>query len=193
MTKNEFLQRFNLKRLADSSHQYQYPGQLKHAAVLVLLIEKKNQDTCYLEVLLTKRAPHLRHHAGQICFPGGKTELFDTSLQQTALREAYEEIGLAHDNIEVIGQLHPYQTISGYLMTPIVALLKHKQTYNIDKNEVSEIFSVPLTHFLEEKNHLLVTTKKNNINHQVHFMPYRGQNIWGATAAILKDLTGHIM
>lgn len=192
MTKNEFLQRFNLKSLDDASHQYNHKGHLKNAAVLVLLHEQQIKNSQQLEILLTKRAIHLRHHAGQICFPGGKAEPSDTSYIATALRESYEEIGLQSKNVEVIGQLHPYQTVSGYIITPIVAFLKVEQTYTIDENEVSEILHVPLEHFLQQNNHFELTTLQNNVNHQVHFMPYLKHNIWGATAAIIKDLIIHI-
>ena len=125
-------------------------------------------------------------------FPGGKAELLDKSLIDTAMREAQEEIGLEYKNIEVIGQLHPYQTISGYIVTPIIAFITEQQSYLIDKNEVAEIFQVPLHHFLDTDNHHLISIMQKNCQHKVHFMPYQKYNIWGATAAMLKDLALHL-
>lgn len=188
MTKNEFLKRFQLHPLLASTHQYRYHSQLRQAAVLVPLVEEDG----LLKVLLTKRADHLKHHGGQISFPGGKVEDYDNDLTATAIREAQEEIGLLPSAIEVIGQLHPYQTITGFIVTPIVALISSDQEYTIDQNEVEEIFTVPLRHFLTSKNLQSVIVHHNGKPHPVHFMPYNGYNIWGATAAMLKDLATHI-
>ena len=187
MTKDEFLHKFKLRQLESSSHEYRYHSTLKKAAVLIAIID----DNKELKVLLTKRAAHLRHHGGQVSFPGGKNEPEDINLIATALREAQEEIGLSPNKVKVIGQLHPYQTISGYLVTPIIALIPNNQTYTKDENEVSEIFQVPLQHFLEIKNHQL-TVYHQGKPHQVPFMPYNQYNIWGATAAMLKDLARHL-
>ena len=115
MTKNEFLLRFNLLQLAESEHNYQHASPVKSAAVLIALVESENGEG--LQVLLTKRASHLRHHPSQVSFPGGKVEKEDISLIDTALREAYEEIGLSREAITVLGQLPPYQTISGFHCT----------------------------------------------------------------------------
>jgi|TARA_B110000908_G_C10250113_1_gene451461 8-oxo-dGTP pyrophosphatase MutT (NUDIX family) len=193
MTKNEFLHRFQLQSLSESTHSYQYNRQLKNAAVLIPIVEVelegKNKQ---LDILFTKRADHLTHHAGQVSFPGGKVEPFDGGLINTALREAQEEIGLNINEIEIVGQLHPYQTISGYIVTPIIAFISAKQNYIMDDNEVAEIFQVPLHHFLNTDNHHSINIVQKNSHHQVHFMPYQQYNIWGATAAMLKDLMIHL-
>jgi len=192
MTKNEFLHRFQLQKLSQSIHTYQYHSDLKSAAVLIPILEKKiNDNDTQLNILFTKRAEHLKHHGGQISFPGGKAEHFDDNLISTAIREAQEEIGLKTDTIEIIGQLHPYQTISGYIVTPIIAFVA-EQNFIIDHNEVSEIFQVPLHHFLNKDNHHSIHIRQKSIHHQVHFMPYQDYNIWGATAAMLKDLMVHL-
>jgi len=189
MTKEEFLLRFNLQGLVPSSHNYLHHQPLKSAAVLIGLVETENSG---LQVLLTKRASHLRHHPSQVSFPGGKAEQEDDSLTMTALREAQEEIGLTSRAVNVIGQLPPYQTISGYQVTPIIALVAKEQQYLMDPNEVSEIFQVPLQHFLNSSQHQIIVASKNGRQHNVHFMPYKHYNIWGATAAMLKDLINHI-
>ncbi|NQY64631.1 MAG: CoA pyrophosphatase [Alteromonadaceae bacterium] len=188
MTKNELLQRFQLNQLSESTHSYQHNGALKQAAVLIPLID--HQD--HMEVLLTKRAKHLTHHAGQVSFPGGKVELSDKSLAATAIREANEEIALPLNAAKIIGQLHPYQTISGYIVTPIVAIVEPDIQYKADKNEVAEIFQVPLSHFLKASNRQTITVQQQGRSHQIHFVPYKNYNIWGATAAMINDLAEHI-
>ncbi len=190
MTKDEFLHKFQLNTLnlsAKQEHLLTQPEHLVQSAVLIALIaDKTNQE---LAVLLTKRASHLKHHSGQICFPGGKVESNDLSFTATALREAHEEIGLTTADINVLGQLPPYQTITGFSITPIVALLDNNAAYTIDHNEVAEIFHVPFHHFLDTDKHHTIDVHHKTGNQQVHFMPYKHYNIWGATAAILKDLS----
>jgi len=185
MTKNEFAQRFQLQTLPASAHNFRYPHSLKNAAVLIPIVSNQGQ----LEVLLTKRANHLRHHPGQISFPGGKAEPSDQNLIVTALRETEEEIGLKAENIQVLGQLKSYQTISGYNITPIVAFTKENANYQLDDNEVAEVFHVPLSHFLKREHHIEIPMYHLGKCHYVRFMPYQNYNIWGATAAILHDLS----
>lgn len=185
MTKEEFIQRFQMQALPASVHNFRYPHQLKSAAVLIPIVHNEHQ----LDVLLTKRASHLTHHPGQISFPGGKVESYDDDIIATALRETEEEIGLLSNAIDVIGQLKPYQTISGYEITPIVAIVQSNKQYNIDKNEVAEVFQVPLSHFLQRQYHIQVPFYHQGRHHKVHFMPYQHYNIWGATAAMLHDLS----
>lgn len=188
MTKNEFLLKFALNHSADSVHKYRHKTPLRQAAVLIPLID----DGKELSVVLTQRALHLKHHAGQISFPGGKVEDNDKDLVYTALRETHEEIGVPPQSIEVVGSLHSYQVISGFVVTPYVGFIPHNFNYIKDKNEVSEIFQVPLTHFLNDDNHIAIPIQRKDYSHNVHFMPYQNYNIWGATAAMLKDLAIHI-
>ena len=190
MTKDEFLLRFNLFQLVESEHNYQHHLPLRSAAVLIALVESEVDGS--LQVLLTKRASHLKHHPSQVSFPGGKVEQTDASLIDTALREAFEEVGLSRQAITVVGQLPPYETISGFHVTPIVAIVASAQTYQRDENEVAEIFQVPLQHFLTTDKHHVFVASKNGKQHKVHFMPYKHYHIWGATAVMLKDLVAHI-
>jgi 8-oxo-dGTP pyrophosphatase MutT (NUDIX family) len=196
MDKNEFLFRFHLKQHDNSCHNYQHHAPLKSAAVLIALFDDNLDNTSYspgnLQVLLTKRASHLKHHPSQVSFPGGKAELTDKSLIHTALREAQEEVGLDPQSVSVIGQLPNYQIISGYQITPIIGVINAMQTYQKDDNEVDEIFHVPLQHFLQDKNHHTINAYHNGRFHNVHFFPYRQYNIWGATASIMKDLVTRI-
>jgi 8-oxo-dGTP pyrophosphatase MutT (NUDIX family) len=188
MTKNDFFQKFQFSSLNNSLHQYQHHAALKPAAVLIALTEVNDQ----LFVVLTKRASHLKHHPGQISFPGGKMEDFDAGFVSVAIREAEEEIGLNSNNIKIVGKLLPYETISGYVVTPIIAFIDEKQNYVIDKNEVAEIFQVPLQHFLDFNNHYTVTIERHRKPFSIHFMPFEHHNIWGATAVMLKDLAIHL-
>ncbi len=193
MTKNDFLNCFQLYHLSSSCHKYRHPKKLKKAAVLIAIVETTSKSGVQqLQIVFTKRAKHLRHHAGQVSFPGGKTEPFDKDLIATAIRETQEEIGLTIQTKNIIGQLHPYHTISGYLVTPIIAFISDNQEYKIDANEVDEVFQVPLNHFLNSNNHYALSLPIRGKKHQVHFMPYQAYNIWGATAAMLKDLIAHI-
>ncbi|TWX68152.1 CoA pyrophosphatase [Colwellia sp. C1TZA3] len=185
MTREEFIQRFQMQALPASAHKFRYPHRLKSAAVLIPIVSHQDR----LEVLLTKRASHLTHHPGQISFPGGKVEHYDDDMTATALRETLEEIGLQSGCIDVLGQLKPYQTISGYEVTPIVAIVSNNSGYQIDLNEVSEVFHVPLSHFLQRQYHIQVPVYHNGKQHNVHYMPYQHYNIWGATAAMLHDLS----
>jgi len=189
MDANTFTTRFQLSPLSIPKNRYRYPTKTKDAAVLVALIEREGS----LDVLLTKRAAHLKHHPGQISFPGGKIEQSDKSIIATALRESHEEIGLSPEKVSVIGQLKPYHTITGYLVTPIVAIIKGDVDYQNDPNEVDEIFQVPLKHFLDPNNRHTVEVFHKGKSHHVHFMPYKQYNIWGATAAMMEDLILHIM
>jgi len=191
MNKEEFLTRFHLQPLAESSHNYQHHLPLKKAAVLIGLIDSPEHKSG-LQVLLTKRSSHLKHHPSQISFPGGKLEPEDNNLIATALREAQEEIGLSPDNVKIIGQLPTYEMISGYLVTPIVAIIDQQPNLQQDDNEVAEIFQVPLQYFLQGSNHHCISMFKRGRDFNVHFFPYKHYNIWGVTAAMLKDFIEHI-
>lgn len=184
----EFKRRFKLHVLNEPKVQFTFPGTFKKASVLIPIID----DTKGLRVLLTKRAQHLKHHPGQISFPGGRAEPSDKDLIHTALREAQEEIGLPSDVVKIVGKLNRINTISGYQVTPVVGFIPKGIAFSMDTNEVEEIFSVPLKHFLNVNNHQTVMVHKEEQSYPVYFMPYKAHNIWGATAAILKDLAEHL-
>lgn len=188
MNKTEFFHRFHFTPLAESSHGFVLEKPAKQAAVLIPIFEYQQQ----MHVLLTKRAAHLNHHAGQISFPGGKIDATDTDDVFAALRETEEEIGIKKERITVLGKLKPYHVISGYQVSPIVGVLDNADSMQINDDEVAEVFSVPLSFFLNFDNHKRIKVERDNKSHMVTFIPYENHNIWGATAAMLRDLALHL-
>ena len=159
----------------------------KDAAVLVPIIEREQG----LTVLFTQRAMHLRHHPGQISFPGGSKDPEDVDFIATALRESEEEIGLDPTNVTPLGWLPKHHTITNYSVYPLVGLIQNLNPLQVNPDEVAQVFEVPLEHFLLRKNHYTVRPNFKNGKHRVHFMPYQDKIIWGATAAILDKLISH--
>ena len=157
------------------------------ASVLILL--KRACSSAHWNIILTKRASHLKHHPGEISFPGGRYEETDESLVMTARRETHEEIGILPDNIEILGKLPQQKTISGYLVTPYVGYLKECCELHIDKNEVELTFEVPMDFALSPHNHQRV---QREIAKQVFYfyqIQYNQHRIWGATAKMLVNLS----
>ena len=139
-------------------------------------------------VLLTQRTEHLKDHPGQISFPGGRYEPDDTSPAHTALREAEEEIGLSSAHVEIVGYLPEYLTITGYRVTPVVAIVTPPFDLQPDPYEVAQIFEVPFSFLMNAANHQRHSLPyRGKIRHYVA-MPYQGYFIWGATAAMLRNL-----
>lgn len=185
MTRDEFLRRFQLH----PAPRVQRPllKRLRPAAVLVPLLEQQGQ----LHVVLTQRSAQLRHHAGQISFPGGRQEPTDRDLFATALREAHEEIGLVPADVTLVGQLQDYPVISNFLVRPYVVLIHPQQAFVRETREVAEIFTVPLRDVLHQHQHYVYRLQRF-IYDQVYFIPYQHRNIWGATAGILRELADHV-
>ncbi|MBU2976920.1 CoA pyrophosphatase [Alteromonas sp. C1M14] len=188
MTKSEFLQRFHHLRSVRPEADFSVTTPTRNAAVLVPLVDYPNG----LQVLFTQRAKHLRHHPGEISFPGGGEEHTDRSLVETALRETQEEVGIPSENIEVIGALPPYRTISGYSMTPIVGVVRAGVALTLDKNEVDSAFEVPLSFLIDRRNHLIHHSTNTQTPFPIYFMPWQDKMIWGATAAIIRNLSHHL-
>ena len=157
---------------------------LRPAAVLVPLIDRKEG----MAVLLTQRTPHLTAHAGQISFPGGRIEESDADATEAALRETEEEVGLTRDHVTVIGRLDTYVTGTGFEITPVVGIVKVPFSLAIDPFEVSEVFEVPLSFVVDPKNHRRTTRDFEQRTRVFFVLPYKGRNIWGATAGMLVNL-----
>ena len=159
-------------------------GKVTKAAVLIPLVLKEDG----LWVLLTQRTNHLRDHAGQISFPGGRMDSEDQSPHETALRESEEEIGLDRKRVEIIGHLPQYLTVSGYSVTPVVGLVQAQAEYVLDEFEVADVFEVPLRFLLDPTNHQVRVWQSDQGGRRFYSMPYENRFIWGATAGMLRNL-----
>jgi len=168
-------------------------GSLAPAAVLIALAEPADapQDTPTgaPHIILTRRAEHLNDHAGQISFPGGRVERSDASLEATALREAQEEIGLASTYLTVLGRLPVYPTVSGFAVTPVVAVTRPGFNLVPEASEVAEAFDAPLAFLLDPANHRLyrAALPDGRVRH-FYAILWQDRFIWGATAAMLRSL-----
>jgi 8-oxo-dGTP pyrophosphatase MutT (NUDIX family) len=161
-----------------------YPASPVAAAVLIPLVDRDNG----LSVLLTQRSAQLKNHAGQISFPGGKIELTDEGPGAAALRETEEEIGLPRDYIEVAGYLEPHIILTGFWVTPVVGFVRPGFTLRLDEREVADTFEVPLSHILDEANHLSRERTIGDASVKVYDIPFGNHRIWGATAGMLMAL-----
>ncbi|MBF7072733.1 CoA pyrophosphatase [Glaciecola sp. MH2013] len=191
MNEKTFLSTFHLPWAAGPAHDFPYPIESRPAAVLICL-QPPFDD---LQVLFTERASHLTHHAGQISFPGGKYEQSDDGLIATALREAEEEIGLNANDVRILGTLPEYKTISGFTVLPVVGILDQclclDKDLNIDRNEVSRVFQVPLAHLMNKSQYFTHEVKRKNYSFPVYFIQYENDVIWGATAGMTAALCKH--
>ncbi len=160
------------------------PPQFTPASVLFGLVPRADG----LHVLLTKRTEHLRHHAGQISFPGGRIEADDADPAHAALREAKEEIGLGAEAVRVLGYLEPMLTITGYRVYPVVALIDAAYIAEADGVEVAALFEAPLALFLDQANERGFEIQfQGKARHLVEFQ-WQEFRIWGATATMLINL-----
>ena len=160
------------------------PDRITPAAVLIPIVERPSG----LTVLLTQRTAGLRSHAGQICFPGGKTEPQDLTAEDTALRESEEEIGLPREHVEIVGRLGKRTTGTGYHVTPVVGLVRPSIQLVLDPSEVESIFEVPLAYVLDPDNHKIETRLMKGLEREFYVMPYNDHYIWGLTARLLVAL-----
>jgi 8-oxo-dGTP pyrophosphatase MutT (NUDIX family) len=156
------------------------------AAVLICLVERPGGPF----VLLTQRTTHLRDHAGQISFPGGRVEHDDASIAATALREAKEEIGLDPSKVEVLGELASYDTVTGFRIHPVVGWLTPPFELRPDPHEVAEVFELPLDFVIDPANHVRQSFRRGPLTRTYYVLPYQDRFIWGATAGILINLSG---
>lgn len=159
-------------------------GPLRDAAVLVPLVDRDGR----LSVLLTRRTDHLHDHAGQISFPGGRLDTDDAGPIAAALRETHEEIGLDGSFIEIVGCLDDYETVTGYLVTPVVSFVRPGFTLALDSFEVADAFEVPLDFFMDPANHARGSHLRDGVLRHYYVFHYGERQIWGATAAMIMNL-----
>ncbi len=157
---------------------------LRPAGVLIAILDAEPGA----RVLLTKRSSALRHHPGQIAFPGGKVDAGDSGPVQAALREADEEIGLRRENVEVLGTLPSHETVTGFCVTPVVGHVRAAFDVAPEPGEVAEVFSVPLAHLADPANFRIRSRFWQGRKRHYFTVPYGPYYIWGATARILRGL-----
>ena len=156
----------------------------RHSAVLLPIVLREGN----LTLLLTRRADHLKSHAGQVSFPGGRIEPSDETPGDAALREAFEEVGLEPRFVTLQGALAPQETGTGFLINPVVGLVDPGFSLTIDAAEVAEVFEVPIAFLMDPRNHERHRRYFQDRERVYYSIPYDGQTIWGATAGIIVTL-----
>ncbi|MBW0158435.1 CoA pyrophosphatase [Sedimentimonas flavescens] len=157
---------------------------LRPAAVLVAFEATRDG----LQLYLTKRSSHLKHHPGQIAFPGGKQEPEDSGPIEAALREAQEEIGLPPGNLEILGTLEAHETVTSFNVTPVVARIHTPFTPIPEAGEVDEVFTVPFAHIANPANFRVERRRWLGTWRSYYVAPFGPYYIWGATARMLRAL-----
>jgi 8-oxo-dGTP pyrophosphatase MutT (NUDIX family) len=154
------------------------------AAVLIAVT-----DRALPGIILTQRPETMRNHAGQIAFPGGRVDPEDAGIVAAALREAHEEIALAPHLVHVIGETDTYSTITGFAVTPVIGVVPPDVAYRASVGEVDAIFEVPLAFLLDPANHKVQALEHEGQKRQFFEITWRERRIWGATAAMLVNLS----
>ncbi len=167
----------------------QLSGTLKPAGVLVPIIERASEMT----LLLTKRSAELKHHAGQVSFPGGRMEEHDANVEAAALRETFEEVGIASHQVSVIGYLDTMPTITGYAVSPVVGMVSASAELTIDKTEVEYAFEVPLSFLLNPHNDVRTEWAAGERKVPMLEFHWDGERIWGATAFMILSLRKQLL
>ena len=162
---------------------------LKPAGVLIPIIDRPDG----LSVLLTRRSAELKHHAGQVSFPGGRMESDDADILATALRETHEEVGIHPQLVQVGGFLPPMPTITGFAVTPVVGLLLDGLSLRIDKTEVERAFEVPLHFLLDPGNEQTSSREIEGVSLPLAEFHFGGERIWGATASMVIALRQYLL
>ncbi len=158
------------------------------AAVLIAVLQHREPS-----ILLTERTQHLSTHSGQVAFPGGRADAGDADMSATALREAWEEVGLDSGCAEVLGELPVYVTGSSFLVSPVLALVPSSMEFRPNPYEVARVFEVPMAFLMDPRNHRLHVLEDAGQRREWYSMPFRDpcgyeHFIWGATAGMLRNL-----
>lgn len=155
---------------------------VRYSAVMILFLNKEN----IAHILFTRRTEWVETHKGQISFPGGMQDGQDPDLLHTARRETFEEVGILPDNIEPLGQLDDFYTVTNFVVSPFAGLIKSPFIYKINQREVAEVLEVPLGLFLTDAHFEVKKWDYKGQLYDVYFYYYQDQVIWGATAFILN-------
>ena len=161
---------------------------LRPAGVLAAFLPGENG----LELLLTKRSSRLKHHPGQIAIPGGKVDPVDDGPVDAALREAHEEVGLPREAVELLGTMAPHETVTGFLATPVLGLVRDAFDPIAEPGEVAEIFRVPFDHVTDPARYSVQWRRWRGQRRYYYTAPFGPYYIWGATARMLRALAGRI-
>ena len=155
----------------------------KEAAVLVAIVDRTAPG-----VLLTVRREHLRSHAGQIAFPGGRTEPGEDAVA-AALREAHEEVLLDPAAVELVGTIEPYRTVTGYVVTPVIGVIPLDVKLEPHEHEVAELFEAPLAFVLDPANQQRQSALFQGRERHYYEIVWNQRRIWGATAGMIVNLS----
>lgn len=158
------------------------PTEWKAAAVLIPVIDRGRNAS----VLFTVRSAGLPNHSSQISFPGGRVEQDDRTPEHTALREAYEEIALEPQKVNLVGTMPVYYTGTGYSVKPVIGIVPAGLSFKVNTDEVQSIFDVPLSFLMNPANHRRCSRIVNGRKHSFYAIGYKGHFIWGATAGIIR-------
>ena len=172
------------KTLASRTKNYLFDQRLRRAAVLIPLFKKTGE----YHILFTKRTEKVPHHKGQISFPGGQWDKEDPDLLATALRETEEEMGIAPQDVQILGELDDFCTASSdFCISPFVGLIPYPYPFRVNPHEIAEVIEAPLD-VLRQENHMRQEIfSRDGEPFPVYFYEYQDYTIWGATARILKE------
>ena len=174
----------DLSLLEGDDHHDAHTTHSVDAAVLVAITDRAHPG-----VILTQRPETMRKHAGQVAFPGGRVDPEDADLVMAALREAEEEVALARQHVDLIGLTDTYRTITGYCVTPVLGVIPPDLPLVASADEVAAIFEAPLDFLMDPANHRKTTVDWNGRARTYYEMHWDGRRIWGATAAMIVNLS----
>ena len=176
-------------KISGDNPKYYSKFQLASVMILFSIDLKKKRN----EIILIKKKSHLRKHSGQIAFPGGKKDVIDLNLFETACRETFEEINLKKLDLKVLGELPFFFTGTGYKVKPFLSVIQNNRSFKNklypDQNEVDKIIIADASSLLNPKNHFRVKAPKNSLMKMTWKIKYNNENIWGLTARLLITLS----